>query len=87
MSKSILVMDTPENCKKCPCFLENATNCCRVNGKEIDGYCKPDWCPLQGLPKKKEIIDDRFTVSVNTVWAKAWNACIDKLLEGANGNE
>lgn len=26
MSKSILVIDTPENCGKCPCFLEVADN-------------------------------------------------------------
>lgn len=52
MSKSILVIDTPESCGKCPCFLEVATDCCGVNGKDIDSHRKPDWCPLRGLSEK-----------------------------------
>lgn len=52
MGKSILVIDTPESCRECPCFLETATDCCGVNEKDIDGHGKPDWCPLQELPKR-----------------------------------
>lgn len=42
---------------------------------------KPDWCPLRDLPKKKEVTDDNFSLSVDTVWDKAWNACIDEFLK------
>lgn len=86
MSKSILVIDTPENCGKCPCFLEVATDCCGVNGKDVDSHGKPDWCPLRDLPEKKEITGDNFSISVETVWNKAWNDCIDEILKGVNGN-
>lgn len=59
MSKSILVIDTPESCVDCE-FVDCDANgwfCGRTN-KEI---CKneandkrPDWCPLQDLPEKYE---------------------------------
>lgn len=64
MSKSILVIDTPEGCVDCPCcFADNVMIWC---GKEQDTLCepgelpegietfKPDWCPLKELPQKKE---------------------------------
>lgn len=65
MSKSVLVVDTPETCLDCIfCFeLEEGINaCCSVVSddkdnslcKKIickDGYCqeKPEWCPLKEL--------------------------------------
>lgn len=73
MSKSILVIDTPENCLDCRfCYEldEGAEACCSISDddkdailmKKIDceyGYCqgKPDWCPLKPLPEKKEYVD------------------------------
>lgn len=72
MSKSVLVIDTPENCLDCQfCYEldEGVEACCSIMDddkdkslmKEIDceyGYCqgKPDWCPLKPLPEKKEYI-------------------------------
>lgn len=72
MSKSILVIDTPENCSDCQfCYEldEGIEACCSISDndkdaslmKKIDceyGYCqsKPDWCPLKQLPEKKEYI-------------------------------
>lgn len=73
MSKSVLVIDTPETCSECVfCneFNEGIEAYCFVTDddkdkdsmKEInckDGYCqgKPAWCPLKPLPEKKEYVD------------------------------
>lgn len=65
MSKSILVIDTPENCQECPLefdakmvgvnknsrleILLNA-NICRGCGRQnFDRNRKPDWCPLEEI--------------------------------------
>lgn len=64
MSKSVLVIDTPETCLDCMfCFeLDECDACCSVMSDENDksihrdiqcdgGYCqnKPEWCPLKEL--------------------------------------
>lgn len=57
MNKSILVIDTPECCKECPCAsaeeekILNIDYGCRATGKEINesefNAVSPDWCPLK----------------------------------------
>ncbi len=56
MSKSILVMDTPEACIDCPCHFTEDTGrvWCGKEKKElliddIETY-KPTWCPLKEIP-------------------------------------
>lgn len=55
MSKSVLVIDTPEICVECQ-FCECATSHCRLNGHEVKKFReKPDWCLLRllkPLPEK-----------------------------------
>lgn len=53
MSKSILVVDTPDACIDCPCHFayEDGIVHCGVRKKQIlaediDTY-KPGWCPLR----------------------------------------
>ena len=67
MSKSVLVIDTPESCDKCPlCYHEHSFNYlsqpktstyCMAFGDvmcaEVDAKIKPDWCPLSPLPPRK----------------------------------
>lgn len=69
MSKSVLVVDTPETCLDCElCFEldEGVDAICLVMSddkdnslcKKIickDGYCqeKPEWCPLKELPEEE----------------------------------
>lgn len=54
MSKSILTIDTPDSCHKCPLFSDAYTDMtCRGNGRCID-YPYPrdkvqDWCPLKEM--------------------------------------
>lgn len=71
MSKSILVIDTPEtclDCRFCRELHEGIEACCELSDEpndkelcrmiEVD-YCqeKPDWCPFLDLPEKKEKIN------------------------------
>ena len=63
MSKSILVLDTPENCASCQMSnlnLHDMSKCgvfCQLNKKEDISWKsakneKPDWCPLKDMPEK-----------------------------------
>lgn len=91
MSKSILVIDTPETCVDCPCcFTDNAMIWC---GKQHEVLCepmtipegierfKPDWCPLQELPRKMSMDNQPF---FDSSYVAGRNACIDEILEDCN---
>lgn len=88
MSKSILVIDTPELCIECPLF-KHDLDCipeyyCNVSRKEIIILNKKqDWCPLLDLPEKANHPD----YCDNGRYDKGWNDCIDEILKGENGNE
>lgn len=89
MSKSVLVIDTPESCLDCQfCYEldEGVEACCSISDddkdtslmKKIDceyGYCqsKPDWCPLKELPNKKNW-GEMFNGNV-----KGWNDCLREI--------
>ncbi len=90
MSKSVLAIDTPENCYSCCLRREPIRNCpyCAVKLKGIkDSSVKPDWCPLKSLPEKMKV-----TGIYNGEYFKAggkppsykigWNACIDEITGG-----
>lgn len=80
MSKSILVIDTPESCWGCD--LENGHYCGkeeRYIGKE-EFETIPDWCPLRDLPEKKN--RSIYYNSYETGCVDGFNACIDEILKG-----
>lgn len=81
MSKSVLVIDTPENCMQCPLF-DGADECImqddntNFNADTIDELMQT--CPLMDLPEK-----DMGTYPVNTVdagYAEGWNTCLDEIM-------
>lgn len=79
MSKSVLVIETPESCRSC--YLRGFTlnlQYCRGKLKDIkDVSAKPDWCPLMDLPEK-----DNGDYPANTSdagFAEGWNQCIDEI--------
>ena len=87
MSKSVLVMNTPEDCKSC-IHIGTFKYFCRVNCRDIkDTSVKPDWCPLKPLPEKM-----KATGIYNCEYFKAgskppsykigWNTCIDEITGG-----
>ena len=75
MSKSVLVIDTPENCGKCKFISEfwcRAMNNRRVPNNDVI----PNWCPLKSLPEKMTGVAQ--TDHWNSIKA-GWNGCIDEI--------
>ena len=99
MSKSILVIDTPEHCGECPfrSFINYGKWCAAYDDTCIDHYpAKPEWCPLKPAPEKIEVPtwDDSIKAqskNAEEVGAymydrghdRGYNICIDKILGGA----
>lgn len=84
MSKSVLVIDTPENCRSCYLqgFMLNLQYC-RGKLKDIkDTSVKPDWCPLKPLPEKFDNEKDRKLGDFEPLFKIGWNACIDEITGG-----
>lgn len=83
MSKSVLVIDTPENC--CSCYLCGFTlnlQYCRGKKKDIkDTSTKPDWCPLKPLPEKM-IIPRGARNTDDLEYASGYNTCINEIAGG-----
>lgn len=88
MSKSVLVIDTPENCiscsisRDCSNILETCTFCPIAGKSVLDGEAEsiPDWCPLMDLPEK-----DNGDYPANTFdagFVEGWNQCIDEITGG-----
>lgn len=96
MSKSVLVLDTPETCLDCMFCHEfdegKEAYCYVMDGdkdseltKRIDcehGYCqgKPAWCPLKPLPEEKE--EEYWRSKPSLAWIRGWNTCISKIIGG-----
>ena len=100
MSKSVLVIDTPENCLDCQfCYEldEGVEACCSISDddkdtsimKKIDcesGYCqgKPDWCPIMDLPEKDDF-DDLYD-EYYTGYNHGWNRCLKEITSQGKDN-
>ena len=82
MSRSVLVIDTPEDCRSC--YLRGFTlalQYCKVESERIkDTSVKPDWCPLMDLPEKD---DGKYpTNTFDAGFAEGRNQCIDAITGG-----
>lgn len=89
MSKSVLVIDTPESCRSC--YLRGFTlalQYCKVESEHIkDTSVKPDWCPLKPLPDKMKLtgVYGREYFQSNgkmPSYKIGWNDCIDAITGG-----
>lgn len=81
MSKSVLVIDTPEKCDSCDLCCITFYPFCKVNARDIiDLNIVPDWCPLKPLPEKKSTTApvSNYEVQKN-LFAAGWNACINEI--------
>lgn len=92
MSKSVLIIDTPECCSNCSLMTDSYDNgyCSAHDDDYIDipdiTGGKPDWCPLRELPEKRpeKMLSSlrrygattRFKVSDLNI---GWNACLDAI--------
>lgn len=92
MDKAILVTDMPKSCNECSlyvCYRQwsgDSGDCfCGVNKEDVQPLSKPNWCPLQHVPKKQPHypVDETFLRGAKT----GYNACIDDILKGAEKNE
>ena len=84
MSKSLLIINTPESCNKCPLFHGFYTDMtCGANNKTIDypypKDFKQSWCPLISAPKKNY---DGFLNEWEKGYKAGYNACINEILGG-----
>lgn len=92
MSKSVLVMVTPEHgCVSCLIgqnhsnSLETCIYCPIAERCVLDKEAEtiPDWCPLKPLPERKEYIVPIDNVeSQKDIIAVGWNACINAITGG-----
>ena len=88
MSKSVLVIDTPENCYDCPIgqdcsnILEASPFCLGAGKCVLDKEAEmiPDWCPLMDLPEKDN--EDYPSNTSDAGFAEGWNQCIDEITGG-----
>lgn len=94
MSKSILIIDTPETCSECKFFLDlfDFPKCLVTNESKdykFNGYKeKMDSCPLSLLPQKKSAYkyiqrgDAKSMLHlVHDIHDQGWNDCIDNILK------
>ena len=88
MSKSVLVIDTPERCIDCEIgqnysnIIETCVSCPIAGKSALDGEAEsiPGWCPLMDLPEK-----DNGDYPANTFdagFVEGWNECIDEITGG-----
>lgn len=83
MRKSVLVIDTSEDCASCYlCGFTLNLQYCRGKKKDIkDTSTKPDWCPLKPLPEKDDFVNvphDEYY----TGYHDGWDNCIDEITGG-----
>lgn len=83
MSKAILVIDMPESCKECMCYVLGASNnFCGVTRFAIfDNTSKPNNCPLKPVPDER-YEGGTWTMSgyIEDGFSSGWNACIEEIL-------
>lgn len=79
MSKSVLVIDTPEKCDSCDLCCITFYPFCKVNARDIiDLNIVPDWCPLKPLPEKM-IIPRGARNTDGLEYASGYNTCINEI--------
>lgn len=82
--KSILVIDTPQDCLACPCIkLFSDFEYCSVNMTPL-GLHIPKWCPLRPMPEKmipEMVLGNKFAEGC----VQGWNDCLEEILGEDNG--
>ena len=93
-NKSILVIDTPNNCNQCCCGYDSygELDLCAITNKSVTEYYygdnRPDWCPLSSIPHHMELPkisrgdSKSLTHTAQTIYALGYNKCLDHILKG-----
>lgn len=89
MSKSILVIDTPNNCGECKicvswqecAFSTREYWCAASDSGYVNPDMKPSWCPLKPLPEKR-IEGGTWMMSGYSAddFVVGYNVCINEIL-------
>lgn len=74
MSKSVLVINTPSNCKECP-----INKCKHWSDEEF----RPDECDLRPLPKKEVCNEYNFENYTNG-FNRGFNRCLEQITPPEN---
>lgn len=95
MSKSVLVIDTPESCINCKIgqnmsnYMETCIRCPIAGKCALDEEAEsiPDWCPLKPLPEKMKLTgkyNQEYFEKGGKIpsYKVGWNACIDEITGG-----
>lgn len=90
MAKAVLIMDMPESCKDCSIrFTDEYSDYCPCKTQDVFDYVhtdtKPEWCPLKEVPRIMDI--KKAATMTSLTWCEGWNACIDKILGGAENDK
>jgi hypothetical protein len=100
MSKSVLVIDTPESCRECNfrkynefgrCYVCAAKNNYMID-RDVNIDIIPYWCPLSPLPEKislhkfigKAAFDNNMATMMGRQYTQGYNSCLDDILKGEN---
>jgi hypothetical protein len=96
MNKAILVMDMPDSCKNCMCYVLGANNdFCHVTKLVIsDNTTKANHCPLKPSPERIDIPDFDHSIKAESdnAWdvgaymysrgqLYGWNYCLNRILD------
>lgn len=85
MSKSILVIDTPDNCWNCPLIIkkENGCRACLItNCTLMSRDNKFLWCPLKLMPEPYDLTIPCSDPHYEQDFECGYNQCIEDFLNG-----
>ena len=79
MSKTVLVIDTPDDCRSCNFFggSYHLKFCCANRRYIEDSSKRSSLCPLKSLPEKLTYENSYRTT--NDDYRYGWNDCIDEI--------
>ena len=91
MSKSVLIIDTPESCRDCDLkFTDEYSDYCPYKKTDVFTYVhtntKPDWCPLSPLPERINLCKyaDNAALNMDGIlayqYAQGWNDCREEII-------
>ena len=93
-NKSIIIVDTPEDCSECILLGKNYWEICKAYDDHFISYGgnyypnKPDWCPLSPLPPQLDLTRynirgdaKSMTHMMMCIHDLGWNDFRDKILE------
>ena len=92
MTNAVLVLnEMPTKCRKCPCRYidQHGDAICKAKRRFIDtgDGSKHNWCPLKGLPEKKQERDaSEYEFGIlGKGFEQGWNVCINEITGKTEG--